>query len=90
MRGRGTHDGNLPLCAIRTFRTVTFDVSQILVEGGSDRLLPIQPDVCQRLNAARSTVYELIYSKELRSVKLGRRRMVRESDLQAFIASLDA
>ena len=53
-----------------------------------DRLVSIHPDASSRLGVSRATVYELHSRGELRTVKLGRRRMVRESDLQAFIASL--
>jgi excisionase family DNA binding protein len=54
-----------------------------------DRLLRI-PEVCERLNHGRTRTYELIRSGRLRSVVVGQRaRRVRESDLDAFIASLD-
>lgn len=53
-----------------------------------DRLLRI-PQVCERLNHGRTRVYQLISSGRLPSVVVGpRARRVRESDLQAFIASL--
>jgi excisionase family DNA binding protein len=54
-----------------------------------DRLLRI-PEVCERLNHGRTRTYELIREGRLRSVVVGpRARRVRESDLDAFIASLD-
>jgi excisionase family DNA binding protein len=53
-----------------------------------DRLLRI-PEVCERLDHGRTRTYELIRSGRLRSVVVGARRRVRESDLTAFIASLD-
>jgi excisionase family DNA binding protein len=54
-----------------------------------DRLLRI-PEVCERLNHGRTRVYELLASGRLPSVVVGpRARRVRESDLAAFIASLD-
>ena len=42
------------------------------------------------LNLSRSKVYELLASGTLGSVKIDRRRLVRDSDLRAFVASLDA
>jgi excisionase family DNA binding protein len=55
----------------------------------ADRLYTI-PEVCERLGHGRTRVYQLLTSGRLPSVILGpRARRVRESDLQAFIASLD-
>ena len=52
------------------------------------RLLRV-PEVRERLGrASQETVYKLIRSGELPSVKLGRSRRIRESDLEQFIASL--
>jgi excisionase family DNA binding protein len=42
-----------------------------------------------RLGVGRSTVFELIKSKKLRSVLVGRRRLVTEQSLRDFIAQLD-
>jgi excisionase family DNA binding protein len=54
-----------------------------------DRLLRI-PEVCERLNHGRTRVYQLLNSGRLPSVVVGpRARRVRESDLDAFIASLN-
>jgi excisionase family DNA binding protein len=54
----------------------------------SDRLLTVA-ETRERLQVARSTLYERFASGELRSVKLGAKsRRVRESDLDAYIASL--
>lgn len=46
--------------------------------------------VQQRLSVGRSTVFGLIASGELRSVKVGRRRLVTESSLAEFIDRLEA
>jgi excisionase family DNA binding protein len=54
-----------------------------------DRLYTI-PEVGERLRHGRTRVYELIREGRLPSVVIGpRARRVRESDLDAFIASLD-
>lgn len=45
--------------------------------------------VMARLAIGRSKVYELIASGALRSVKVGRRRLVSESALNDYIARLD-
>lgn len=55
----------------------------------TDRLYTI-PEVAERLRHGRTRVYQLIHEGRLPSVVVGpRARRVRESDLQAFIASLD-
>jgi excisionase family DNA binding protein len=54
-----------------------------------DRLLTV-PEVAERLRHGRTRVYQLIGEGRLLSVTVGpRARRVRESDLDAFIASLD-
>jgi excisionase family DNA binding protein len=44
--------------------------------------------VAARLNVGRSTVFDLVGTGRLRSVKLGRRRLVPEAALVEFIESL--
>lgn len=46
--------------------------------------------VMERLGLGRSKVFELMASGQLRSVKVGRRRLVSESALSEFIDKLDA
>ena len=53
------------------------------------RLHPIE-SAMDRLGLRRSKVYELLASGQLRSVKVGRRRLVSEAALVEFIESLDA
>jgi excisionase family DNA binding protein len=55
----------------------------------SARLNQIE-DVMERLHVGRSTVFALLASGELRSVKIGRRRLVPEQAIVDFIAKLDA
>lgn len=45
--------------------------------------------VQQRLNVGRSTVFELISDGQLRSVKVGRRRLVSDQAIADFIARID-
>lgn len=45
--------------------------------------------VMERLGVGRSTAFALIASGELRSVKIGRRRLVSEAALVDFIAKVD-
>lgn len=45
--------------------------------------------VMSRLAIGRSRVFELIRIGQLRSVKVGRRRLVSESAIREFIARLD-
>jgi excisionase family DNA binding protein len=55
-----------------------------------DRLLYRVPEVALILNISRSKVYELFASGELESVKIDRIRLVRSSDLRAYVDQLDA
>lgn len=41
------------------------------------------------IGVSRRTCYELMTAGQLRSVKLGRRRLIRHSDLVAFVDALD-
>jgi excisionase family DNA binding protein len=43
----------------------------------------------EMIGVCRRTVYELLTNGELRSVKIGRRRLVRHNDLVAFLAALE-
>ena len=45
--------------------------------------------VMDRTGLGRSKVFELLGTGQLRSIKVGRRRLVSESALNAFIESLD-
>ena len=45
--------------------------------------------VMERLGVGRSKVFELMASGELRSVKVGRRRLVSEAALAEFIQKID-
>ena len=56
----------------------------------TDRLLYRVGDVASQLSVSRSKVYELMSSGALRSVKIDRTRLVRDIDLQEFVASLQA
>lgn len=51
------------------------------------RLLSV-PEVEVKTGLGRTTVYGLMTNGDLRSVKIGRRRLVRSEDLDAFLAGL--
>lgn len=53
------------------------------------RLNPVEA-VMGRLGVGRSTVFALMASGELRSVKIGSRRLVPEAALREFIEHLEA
>ena len=53
-----------------------------------DRLLYRVPEVVVILNLRRSKVYELFSSGDLESVKIDRSRLVRSSDLRAYVDGL--
>lgn len=42
-----------------------------------------------RLSVGRSTVFALIASRELRSVKVGRRRLISEAAVREYISRID-
>ena len=52
-----------------------------------ERLLTVE-DIMHYLSAGRTKVYELLSSGQLRSLKVGRRRLVRPQDLQRFLNDL--
>ena len=53
-----------------------------------DRLLYRVTEVAVFLNVSRSKVYELMSSGDLPSVKIDRTRLIRGSDLRAYVESL--
>jgi len=53
------------------------------------KLLSIN-QACERLNLGRWSVYKLINQNRLRTVKLGRRRLVTMGAIRAFIENLEA
>ena len=57
-----------------------------LVELDDERLLYRVSDVAAALDVSRSAVYELMASGALPSVKIDRTRLIRDSDLQEFVA----
>jgi excisionase family DNA binding protein len=57
--------------------------------GHSARLHDIE-SLMDRLKLGRSKVFEVIASGELRSIKVGRRRLVSETALAEYIADLDS
>jgi excisionase family DNA binding protein len=44
------------------------------------------PDACKRIGVSRSTIYELIASRELRPCKIGGRTLIPESELQRIVS----
>ncbi|MCP9271244.1 helix-turn-helix domain-containing protein [Mycolicibacterium arenosum] len=46
-------------------------------------------EVMKRLRVGRSTAFGLIASRQLRSVKVGRRRLISEAAIVEFIENLD-
>ena len=45
------------------------------------------PQVCERLGISKTYLYRMMQAGELRSVRVGRLRRIRPSDLEAYIAS---
>lgn len=46
-------------------------------------------EAAQRLNVSRATIYRLIRSDELRTLKVRRRRLVRVEELDRFAARME-
>jgi excisionase family DNA binding protein len=44
------------------------------------------PEAARRLGISRSMIYELVWAGELHFIKLGRRSLIREEELQTFLA----
>ena len=55
----------------------------------SPRLLSVK-QAAYKLGISRSTIYELIASKTLKTVTIGRRRFVAAEAIEAFVAMLSA
>jgi excisionase family DNA binding protein len=55
----------------------------------ADELLHDVPAIMERLRVGRSTVFDEMASGRLRSIKIGRRRLVSETALCDYIAELD-
>jgi excisionase family DNA binding protein len=55
-----------------------------------DRLLNSIRTVCQRTTLGRTRIFTEIRTGRLRSVKVGRRRLVPETALREFVADLEA
>ena len=57
--------------------------------GLEDKLLLTAEEVAALLGLSRSRVYELLYAKAIVSVKIGKSRRIRRTDLEQFVASLE-
>ena len=57
------------------------------VAPGAPKLLPVEAVMAQ-LSVGRNTVFNLITSKQLRSVKVGNRRLIPQSAVDQLIADL--
>ena len=55
-----------------------------------DRLIYSVNEAASILGVGRTTIYELIREQRLHSVKIGQRRLVAKSDLEAFVSDLRA
>lgn len=54
----------------------------------STHLLVTINEACERLQLGRSTVYDLLRSGDLPSVKVGRRRLIAASALEQYVERL--
>ncbi len=62
--------------------------SKILSKVKSDRYAPLASTVqtaCNRLGIGRTLLYDLLKQEKLKSIKLGRRTLIPESELQRLI-----
>jgi len=44
------------------------------------------PEACRRIGIARTSIYQLIKDGEIKSIKVGARTLIPETELQRFIA----
>jgi excisionase family DNA binding protein len=51
----------------------------------SDRLALSIPDAAKAVGISRSKLYELLDGKQLRSLKIGGRRLIMRRDLESFL-----
>lgn len=58
------------------------------IDNSEAALMPVEA-VMKRLSVGRSSVFNLMASGELRSTKIGRRRLISEASLREFIAKVD-
>ncbi len=56
--------------------------------GRDQTLLLTVVEAAEVLRVGRSTVYELIYAKQLPSVKIGNCRRIKRSDLETYVRDL--
>lgn len=52
------------------------------------RLLHPIPDAAEVLGIGRSTLYELISDKKITTIKIGRRTLISQEELERYVASL--
>lgn len=52
-----------------------------------ERMLFTVQETAEMLGVGRSRVYELIYSEQLASIKLGRSRRISKASIERFVAS---
>ncbi|WP_324252534.1 helix-turn-helix domain-containing protein [Enemella evansiae] len=63
-------------------------IERVIVMGERDRLLYSVNEAMELLNLGRSVIYELIRSGQLRTVKVGRRRLVPAKALDDYVNGL--
>lgn len=59
----------------------------MMLDNSSFRLVSM-PEAQRTLGASRSTLYKLISGNEIPAFKVGRRTLIKSTDLEAFIAGL--
>jgi len=63
------------------------------IQVNSSSTWPIEPlvhnvvDTAARLDLSRSSIYELLKSGDLKSLKIGRRRLIERTEIERFLAS---
>lgn len=53
-----------------------------------ERLLHTIPDAAEMLGVGRSTLYNLISAGEIKAVKVGRRTLIPQGELERYVRSL--
>jgi excisionase family DNA binding protein len=52
-------------------------------------LLVSVPQACERLSISRMTLYRLLRRDQIKTVKIGRRRLVSATELNRFVARME-
>jgi excisionase family DNA binding protein len=76
----------------RTPQALERPVKRTSAEGGEPETVHLLsvPETAKAINVCRATLYDLFRQGVIQSVKVGRRRLVKSTEVERYIASLPA